>query len=160
MTTCSTLPAIFVSKLRVISSSFSFFESFFFFELKLLDVFNQHFINFFLSLLTLISHFFHLLFEILRFLLIEFCNFFLREHTAINCESFLQWCNNSDCLSIGFENTIWLLNESFLELKLNFFNLIVNVVEILTDLTWAPILILFNCLSSLIFTEIEHFLDL
>ena len=135
MTTSSALPAIFVSKLWIVSSSFSFFESFFFFQLKLLNVFDQHFLNLFLSLLTLISHLFHLLLEILRLLLIKLCNFFLSKHAAINCKPFLQRCNNFYCLNSDLENTIRLLNKSFLELESNFFNLIKNGIKILTNLT-------------------------
>ena len=160
MTTSSALPAIFMSKLWVESSSFSFFESFFFFQLKLLNVFDQHFLNLFLSLLALISHFFHLLLEILRLLLIKLCNFFLSKHAAINCKTFLLWSNNSYCIRISFKDAIWLLNESFLELESYFFNLIKNGIKFLTDLTWAPILILLICFYNLIFTEFKHFFDL
>lgn len=160
MTTFSTLPTIFVCQSRVVSSSFSDFHSFLFFQLKLLNVFNQHFLNFQLSLLILLFHFFHLLFEIFRFLLIEFSNFFLRNHTAVNRKSFLLGNNNINCVVISLENAILFFNKRFLKLFLNFSNLIRNDVELLTKLTWTPILILSYSLFSLIFTEIKHFLDL
>ena len=124
MTTSSAFPAIFVSKLWVVGSFFSFFKSFFFFLFILLNVLNQNILDLLLSLKTLFSHFFHLLLEIFWLLLIKLCNFFLGKHAAINCEPFLQRCNNFYCIKGDFENTIGLINESFLEFRSNLFDLI------------------------------------